>query len=400
MPKIVTPLNNTQIKQAKVRLKEYNLMDGGGLALRIKPNGSKIWLFNYYHPYTKKRSNLGLGSYPDVSLMLAREIKEEYRTLLAQKIDPKAYRDENEQLQKLAHSNTLKHIASLWYETKKDQVSKNTLRSLEIHVYSRLGETPIHKINAKDTIEVINSVAKKGSLETVKRVCQRLNKIMIYAVNTGLIDANPLAGISNAFSPVKNNHYPTIKPEHLPKLMKTINRASIKVTTRNLIEFQLHTMVRSGEAAGAQWSEVDFENKLWVIPGERMKKNRPHSVPLTEQSLSFLEEMKPISFHKKYIFLADRNPNMSANPSTVNMALKRMGYGGILVAHGFRSIASTALNEQGFDPDVIESALAHEQGDKVRAAYNRSNYIERRKPLMVWWSDFIQRATFKSQLPK
>ena len=392
MPRKTLPLSATQVSQAKPKQKEYSLSDGDGLSLRIKPNGSKLWLFNYYHPYTKKRSNLSLGSFKDVPLAIARDYRKEYRELLAQKIDPKDYKNKQSIEQAEAHNNTLSHVASLWYKVNKDKVAKNTWRSLELHIFPRLGNTPVHLVNAKSSIEALKGVEKKGSLETVYRICQRLNKIMTFAVNTGLINSNPLAGINQAFGSANNNHYPTIKPQELPKLMKKISRASIKITTRNLLEWQLHTIVRSGEAAGTRWDEIDFENKLWNIPAGRMKKDRPHTVPLTGQTLELLEEMKPISTHREYVFPADRNPRKSANPSTVNMALKRMGYGGVLVAHGMRSIASTALNEHGFDPDVIESALAHEQDNKIRAAYNRAEYLERRRVLMSWWSEYIELA--------
>ncbi len=397
IPRITIPLTDTKVKQAKAKDKEYSLVDGGGLALRIKPVGSKLWIFNYYRPYTKKRANLSLGAYPALSLAKAREKRTEYKELLAQEIDPKEYLDEKATINSQAHQNTLKHIASQWLEIKKTQVSadhaKDTWRSLELHIFPNLGNMPIHKIKAKNTIAVIQPIAKKGSLETVKRVCQRLNEIMVYSVNSGIIEANPLAGIYKAFGSPEKKHMATIKPEHLPNLMKAIARASIKFTTRRLIEWQLHTMVRPSEAAGTRWEEIDFENRLWNIPAERMKKKRAHSVPLTEQTLEILEEMKTISANREHIFPADRNPETHANPSTANMALKRMGYHNILVAHGMRSIASTALNELGFDPEVIESALAHVGKDEVRNAYNRAEYLERRTKLMYHWSKFIEQAT-------
>lgn len=396
MPKIAKPLTDTQIKKAKPKTKEYTLFDGGGLTLRISTTGSKLWLLNYYRPFTKKRANLSLGHYPTISLIGARAKRTEYKALLAQDIDPKEHIAQEEIKQRQAHENTLKHIAAQWLEVKKTSVSadhaKDTWRSLEIHIFPDLGNVPIHKIKAPNTIRVITPIAKKGSLETVKRVCQRLNEIMTYSVNSGIIKANPLAGIYKAFgSPTKKN-MPTIKPEQLPELMKKISRASIKYTTRRLIEWQLHTMVRPSEAAGAKWEEIDFDQKIWDIPAERMKKKRAHSVPLSPQSIEILEEMKPISGHREFVFPADRNPRTHANPSTANMALKRMGYGGVLVAHGMRSIASTALNENGFDPDVIESALAHISKDEVRAAYNRAEYLERRTKLMAWWSEYIKAA--------
>lgn len=162
-------------------------------------------------------------------------------------------------------------------------------------------------------------------------------------------------------------------------------------STRYSIEWQLHTTVRANEAAGTRWEEIDFENALWVIPASRMKKRKPHSVPLKPQTLSILEQMKPISSHREF-FPGDRDPKTHTHRQTANMAIKRMGYAGELVAHGLRSIASTTLNEQGFDPDVIEFALGHTDKNEVRAAYNRAEYLQRRRTMMCWWSDFIDGA--------
>ena len=248
------------------------------------------------------------------------------------------------------------------------------------------------KITAIKTIEVIQPIAAKGSLETVKRLCQRLNEVMVYSVNTGIIEQNPLAGIKEAFKTPVKQHLPTLKPEQLPTLMMALAVASIKITTRCLIEWQLHTMVRPGEAAGARWDEIDFENALWNIPGERMKRKKPHTVPLTEQSLTLLEVMKDLSHNSEFIFPSDRDPRKATHSQTANSALKRMGFHKQLVAHGLRSLASTILNEQGFDPDVIEAALAHVGKNEVRNAYNRAEYVERRKPVMLWWSEYVDKA--------
>ena len=215
---------------------------------------------------------------------------------------------------------------------------------------------------------------------------------MVYAVNTGLIHANPLSGISKAFSTPKAVNLPTLKPEQLPELMATVNGASIKLVTRCLIEWQLHTMVRPAEAAGARWDEIDANKALWEIPAERMKKSRAHIIPLSPQALNLLDILKPLSGHREFLFPADRNPRKPANSQTANMALKRMGFGGRLVSHGLRALASTTLNEQGFDPDVIEAALAHVDQNAIRAAYNRAEYLERRRVMMCWWSDHIEQA--------
>lgn len=394
------PLTNTEVKQAKTKEKVYTLSDGGGLQLRVKPNGSKLWLFDYQKPYTKKRTCLSFGSYPDLSIANARIKRQEARELLVNDIDPKEQRDEDARIKETAQSNTLKHIAESWLIVKRTTVSSNhaddTWRSLELHIFPFLGNVPIHKINAVRTIEVIKPIAAKGSLETVKRLCQRLNEIMVFSVNSGLIKNNPLAGIAKAFQTPKKQHLPTLPPDQLPELLSTISIASIKRTTRCLIEWQLHTMVRPGEAAGTRWNEIDLNAGIWDIPAERMKKGKRHIVPLTQQALALLELMKTFSSNSEYVFPSDRSNRKHTNASTANMALKRMGYGSKLVAHGLRSIASTVLNEEGFDPEIIESALAHVGQDEVRNAYNRADYLKRRKPLMQWWSDYIENAAIGS----
>jgi len=396
MARITRPLTNTEVKQAKPKAKEYNLADGNGLALRVKPSGSKMWLFNYSRPYTKKRTNISFGKYPGVSLAGARKLRTDALELLADDTDPKEHREQVAKQIAEALSNTFKHVTTKWFAVKKTTVTPDygddIWRSFKLHLFPDLGKLPIHKLKAGIVINTLGPIAAKGNLETVKRLCQRLNEVMTYAVNTGLVDANPMTGISKAFQAPTKKHMPTLSPERLPELMKALTTASIKLTTRCLIEWQLHTMVRPAEAAGARWEEIDWEHQQWNIPAERMKKKKPHSVPLTNQAMGLLEAMSPISRHREYIFPSDRAPTKHSHPQTANMALKRMGYGGELVSHGLRSIASTTLNEQGFDADVVEAALAHSDKNEVRAAYNRAEYLERRRIMMAWWSEHIEQA--------
>ena len=396
MANTTTNLTDTQLKRAKPRDKEYNLSDPGGLQLRIKPTGTKAWLINYRRPFTGKRTNMKIGVYPDLPLVNARKIRDEYRELLAKNIDPQEYKQEQSKKNSEANSNTLKHIADKWFNVKSSEITKDyaddLYNSLDNHIFPKLGNKPIHKINAPETIDVLEPLAVQGKLELVKRICQRLNMIMNYAVRTGIVAANPLFGIGEAFKAPQKKHLPTIRPEELPKLMEALKDANIKLVTRCLMEWQLHTMVRPSEAAGARWEEIDFENRLWSIPAERMKKRKAHSVPLSEQTVSILELLRPISGHRIYIFPSDIDPKKHANSATVNMALKRMGFNGILVSHSFRSLASTTLNERAFDSDIIEAALAHQDKNSVRSAYNRAEYLERRRVLMQWWSDHIESA--------
>lgn len=396
MPRRTLPLTDTEIKNAKPRDKEYNLADGNGLSLRVKPTGTKAWIFNYYHPFTKKRTNLGLGNYPEVTLAHARQRRDEARKLLAQDIDPQEHRELNRAQQKAEFDNTFQKVAEDWLDVKRPAITENhaksTWNSLELHIFPEIGNYPISQLTAPKMISILRPIALKGNLETVKRLCQRINEIMVFAVNTGLIPQNNLAGINKAFSAPAKKNMATISPNELPLLMRTLSRASIRFTTRCLIEWQLHTMTRPAEAAGARWDEINFEEKLWVIPAERMKKRRAHSIPLTPQTLALLEELKPISGHREYLFPADRDPRTHINNQTANMALKRMGFKDKLVSHGLRALASTTLNENGFNYDLIEAALAHVDKNEVRAAYNRAEYIKRRIPMMEWWSAHIEKC--------
>jgi integrase len=396
MAKVAKPLTNTEVKQAKAKIKSYKLFDGLGLILKVRTNGSKSWVLLYNKPFIKKRVELTFGTYPSINLTDARKLRDKARELLAKDIDPKEHKAEHYREQQEKLSNTFEQVAANWFDIKKTEIKANTAkdlwRSLELHMLPTLGKYPISKITAPIVINELNPIAAKGTLETVKRLSQRLNEVMIYAVNTGLIHANPLTGIRSAFRKPDKQNMPTITPDELPEFLKTLNYASIKLVTRCLIEWQLHTMVRPSEAAGARWLEIDFKNSLWIIPIERMKKAREHTVPLTEQSLEILQRLQPISGHREYIFPSDRNPRKHTNESTANAAIKRMGYHKRLVAHGLRSLASTTLNDQGFNGDVIEAALAHVDKNEVRRAYNRAEYIERRLVMMVWWSKHIKQA--------
>lgn len=395
MGRTTTPLTNTQIQQAKPSAKEYNLADGQGLMLRVKPNGTKLWLFNYYRPHTKKRANISFGSYPDITLAQARTSRSEAKELLSKDIDPKEHREQTARQEELAHNATFEKVAAQFHEIKKTTVSSDHANkiwnSLEVHIFPSIGKMPIHKLDAPTALKAIAHISNK-SPETGKRLSQRINAVMTYALNTGLIEHNPLSGISSALKRPEKTKMPSIPPSQLPQFMQRVSTANIKLVTRFLIEWQLHTMVRPSEAAGATWSEIDLEKQQWLIPAARMKKKRDHAVPLTSQTLSLLEAIRPITGNSEYIFPSHGSPRKPTNSSTANMAIKRMGYHGKLVAHGMRSIASTALNEQGFDPDVIESCLAHVDKNESRAAYNRTDYFERRKTVMCWWSNYIEQA--------
>jgi integrase len=395
----VKPLTDTKVREAKPKPpkhpREYNLADGKGLFLRVKINGTKLWIFNYFKPYTTSRTNISIGSYPDYSLKDARKVSAEYRALLVQGKDPKEERERVHIENTEAHANTFQAIADKWLATKSD-LSPTYLfkiqQGFDNHVFPKMGKTPIHKLTAPKVISYLEPLAERGASETISKVCRWINEVMTFAVNTGIIHHNPLAGIRVGFKKTRSQNMPTIKPEELPAFMQALNKASVTTTTKSLIEWQLHTMVRPGEAAGTRWNEIDLEKKVWTIPEERMKTGRAHIIPLSTQAVGIIESMRPISRKREHLFPSSVTPKKPASSQTANMAIKRMGYKGKLVSHGLRALASTTLNEREFPHDVIEVALAHIDQNSIRGAYNRAEYLEQRRVMMQWWSDHIEEA--------
>ena len=403
MPRTTTQLSSTQIASAKPKVKEYSLSDGQGLALKIKPSGSKTWIFNYTHPQTQKRSNIGLGIYPEVTLAYAREKRLEYRQLIAEGIDPKQYRDDLKIGEKEASLHTFEKVAVNWLKSREHEVTAKTLktirRSLEEDAYPVLGNIPVKLITYKLGKQVINRAINRSSFELARKLASRINQIMDLAVRNELASHNPLLSLNKDIPKAVVKHNPSLSAGELPELMKAINFASIELKTRCMLELKLHTLTRSQVVAMAQWEQFDFDEMLWTIPpveGTKVKRTatnkKPFVIPMTEQVANILNLMKPLSGHRKYVFPNHYDPMKHANKETMNTALKRMGFKDRTTAHGLRSLASTILNEQGFDGDVIEKALFHVDKDAIRKIYNRAEYLEPRKIMLSWWSDHIEQA--------
>lgn len=389
MARITRPLTNNEILKAKPREKDFTLHDGDGLFLLVKTSGKKLWSFRYQRPGSSSRTNLSLGSYPALTLAAARQIRDQHLTTLAQGMDPQQQQEQASEQRQIELDSIFSTVAANWFQIKSRSVTedyaKDIWRSLDKDVFPAIGTTPVQEIKARTIVEALEPIKARGALETVRRLVQRVNEIMIYAVNTGLIDANPASDVGMAFEKPKKQNMPTLRPEELPKLMRSLVMSNLSVSTRCLIEWQLLTLVRPSEASGTRWAEIDLDAKLWTIPAERMKAKREHIVPLSPQALEILEVMKPISVHREHVFPSRNDPKQPMNSQTANAALKRIGYGGKLVAHGLRSIASTALNEAEFNADVIEAALAHSDKNEVRKAYNRAIYLKQRIELMNYW---------------
>lgn len=285
------PLTNTEVKAAKTSSKELSLYDGGGLLLLVKPSGVKTWRFRYYHPSTKKRTTLTFGNYPALSLAEARQMREEAKSLLSRGIDPQEHQRQHLEREQVAKGNTFEKVAADWYEVKKSLgLAPNTIkdiwRSLEKYVIPFVGKVAIADLTARSFINALEPIRASGKLETVKRVTQRINEVMDYAVNAGLIHANPASKISKAFENPTVRHMPTIRPEQLPELMRALSIASIELQTRLAIEWQLLTITRPAEAAATRWDEIDLPAKTWTIPAGRMKMKREHTIPLSPQAIA------------------------------------------------------------------------------------------------------------------
>ena len=397
MARVTTPLTATEVRAARPAEKEYTLQDGNGLYLLVKPNGAKIWRFNYVRPGDKKRALVSFGSLDDVPLVDARKRRDEYRAMVAAGTDPQHHQQQQRESEQLRRGRTFRRVAADWYEMKKAQnLAANTIkdiwRSLEKYVFPDVGEMPVTELTPRHFVTLLEPIKARGNLETLKRVLQRINEVMDFAANSGLIQLNPATNVRKAFPTPTKTHMPTIRPEQLPELMQALSVASIERQTRLLIEWQLLTVTRPAEAAEARWDEIDLTAKTWTIPAGRMKMRRDHVIPLCAQALAVLDSMKPISAHREHVFPGFRDPKQPMCSQTANVALKRMGFKGVLVSHGLRAIFSTAANEEGFEPDVIEAALAHVDTNSVRRAYNRSQYLEKRVVLMSWWGNVVEAA--------
>jgi integrase len=397
MAKVVHPLTNTQIKQFKPTDKVTKLSDGSGLQLQVNPNGSKYWIFNYVRPIYKSRTTISFGVYPEVSLAQARNKRVEARELIAKDIDPKTHKESLLSEAKERNNNTLGSWALHWQALKAKEVKPSTINkaynSVNRYILTSLKDMAIAEIRVKHIKPLLDPLVNQDKRETVKRLCMFLNEIMRLAMAANVIEFNPLSDITKLFPTAQKKHQPTITPKQLPELMRKIAVAHIAKTTRCLFEFQLHTMTRPIEAASAMWQDIDLEKRIWVIPPTRMKMKKPHIIPLSDYVVQLLNTIRLFSEEKAYLFPSAKDPSSHANSQTVNMMLKRNGYKGQLVAHGLRAIGSTTLNEQGFDYDVIEAALAHVDKDEVRRAYNRTDYLDKRRSMMQWWSVHIVKCS-------
>ncbi|RDH84480.1 MAG: integrase [endosymbiont of Galathealinum brachiosum] len=387
------PLTDIKIKQAKPREKLYKLSDGGGLQVHIQTSGAKYWRLAYR--YSTKQKTLALGVYPELSLAEAREKRAKARKLLDNGIDPANEMSKRSRKHRETNDieNSFDNIAREWFDMQKENWSpkyaSRVISSFEKDVFPYIGNYPIEKITAPLVLNILRKIEKRNALEVAARVLRRCHAVCRYAIQTGRAEHNPVSDLQGALKTRKVKHRAALSLAELPDFLKRLEKYDGNKLTMLALKLIVHTFVRSGELRGARWSEIDFEQAEWRIPAERMKMRTPHIVPLSLQSIAILKQIHEISGHRELVLPSERNWKKTISENTLIYAMYRMGYHTRATVHGFRATASTILNEKGFNPDVIERQLAHMQRNKVRAAYHRSEYLDDRKTLMQWWSDFI-----------
>ncbi|MDF2691055.1 MAG: intA [Gammaproteobacteria bacterium] len=389
------PLNDLLIRTAKPLEKAYKLSDQNGLFLLINPNGSKYWRLKYY--FAGKEKLLALGVYPEVKLAEARDKRDQARKLLTENIDPVAAKRASKHAAIIASENAFETIAREWYQTLLPSWTashaKKVMSRLEHDVFPWLGKQAIENITAPELLSVLRRIEQRGAIEPAHRILQNCSKIFRYAIATGRAQRDIAADLKGALKTYKNRHLPTIiDPKKIGKLLRAINDYQGYFITKCALKLAPLLFVRPGELRKAEWLEFNFETAEWRIPAEKMKMREMHIVPLAKQAIAILEELKPLTGNGKYLFPGIRYPNRPMSENTVNCALRRLGYtNDEITGHGFRSMASTLLNEQGWNRDAIERQLAHGERDKVRATYNFAEYLPERRKMMQHWGDYLEK---------
>ncbi|ENU1225358.1 tyrosine-type recombinase/integrase [Providencia rettgeri] len=381
-------LTDIQIRKAKPKDKAYTLNDGNGLSLLIEPNGSKGWRFRYR--FAGKPKMISFGVYGQISLADARRKRNEAKKQLSDGIDPSDARKSEKITQKYAAENTFKAVAMEWHASKCSTWSKGyaseILRCFENDVFPFIGSRPIDQLAPLELLAVLQKIEKRGALEQASKIRRRCGEVFRYAVITGRAKYNPAPDLSGAMNKPETKHFPFLQESEIPDFVKALNNYQGSKITKYATQLLMLTGVRTVELRFAEWSEFDFENALWEIPKERMKKRRPHLVPLSPQVLEILDKLKVISGNYSLLFPGRNDARKPISDASINKVIAKIDYKGRLTGHGFRHMMSTILHEKGFDSPWIELQLAHVDKNSIRGIYNHALYLQDRYKMMVWYS--------------
>ena len=388
------PLTHFALLNAQPRNKPYRLFDGHGLYLQVAPSGGKWWRVKYR--LGGREQCLSVGTFPAIALKAARQRCEELRAKLASGVDPAAERRLAKQRLRMK-DESFEVIAREWYAT----FSRNwapahrdrVLRRLETYVFPWIGKMPIQEVTAMNVLECLRRLEQQNTHETARRVLRYCSQTLRYAIITGRAETDVLSYLRGALAPRRIRHLPSVKdPKQVGALLRAIDGYDGRLVTKFALRFAPLVFVRPGELRHAAWRDFDFLQREWRIPADQMKARQPHIVPLSSQAMALLRELQPLTGASPFLFPGERSAGRPMSNNTLNAALRRLGYGpSDMTAHGFRSMASTLLNELGWSSDAIERQLAHGERDGVRAVYNYAQYLPERRQMMQAWSDYLNR---------
>lgn len=388
----VGKLSAAAVKQAKPKAKPYKLGDGGGLFLLVNPNGSKYWRLKFR--LHGKEKTFALGVYPTLSLADARKDALAAKRLVSKGIDPTVNRKQERARQT---DNRFRVVAKEWHGKAKglwtEDHAANVWRTIKTDAFPLIGDIPVDQVTAQNCLAVINKVEERGALDVAGRVKQRMASVFRYAMRTGKATNNPCDALTGVIEARTVVHRKSVSIDQLPDFLRALDCYGGYKITQLALKLLVLVFVRPGELRGARWAEFDLEEKKWLIPAERMKgkkgQKREHLVPLADQAVALLEEISSISGGYSLVFPGAHSWKKTMSENTLNHAIqKRLGFAPA-TAHGFRTVASTQLNETGFRSDVVELQLSHVDKDKVRGAYNKAEYWDERVKMMQWWADYL-----------
>ena len=394
----------TELACKKANAVGKKLTDGNGMYLLVHKNGSKYWRMDYR--FEGKRKTLALGVWPETTLTKAREMRDQARILMQDKIDPLEQKKKLNRIRSEDHQRTFALLTEEWMKRQTlrwtEKHTSDVKRSLENHVFPDLGDRPINEIQRSEVLQVLRKLEGVNKYEATHRARQRIEAVFNFAIITGDCENNPAAGLTKALTPPTKKKMPSLKPEELPEFLSRLEDYKGHRLTYLAMRFMLYTFVRTKELRAAEWIEFDLKemDPTWKIPSERMKMRREHVVPLSSQAIEVLNKVSEISGAEKLVFPGQQNPTRPMSENTMLYALYRMGYHSRATTHGFRSVASTILNESGlWNPDSIERQLAHVETNKVRSAYDRSEHLSERRKMMQWWADHLDSILSEKEIP-
>ncbi|HVU93733.1 MAG TPA: integrase arm-type DNA-binding domain-containing protein [Puia sp.] len=398
-------LSDLACRSAKPKTKPYKIFDSNGLYLEVRASGTKVWRLKYYFLGTEKL--LTIGQYPAISLLQARSARDAAKELVAKGTDPSEKKQEDKKLARFNNALTFELIAIEWHTRNLDtwtpDYGKQILARLKANIFPEIGHLPFSKITPVRLLAAVQKIEDRKRYDLAKRALQTVGQIMRYAVVTGRAERDITSDLRGSLKKRKGGHYASITTDQLPDFLAALDSPDARLfkQTRLATRFMLLTFVRTKELIKSTWEEVDFKKRMWSIPGERMKMDRPHLVPLSKQAIEVLKELKEEFGDQGHIFPSVVKGKETISNNTILKVLKQIGYRKIMTGHGFRSLAMTTLKQElGYRHEVVDRQLAHLQKSKVDQAYDRAMFVSQRIKMMQEWADYIDKIRRSGKLPK